>query len=134
MYMSRTSDTTCLRWLTGLLAAAQAVVPQMKGQPDAAILVTGGGLSFDTDEAAQFAVAYKAVVLAVAKSAQRKLISILHFSLKPQGVYVGEVTVSGMVKGTIWDGGDADAIEADDVASDFWKLYTDRDRTFVLRT
>ena len=65
-----------------------------------AILVTGGGLSLETDEFVDMAVQWGLATAAVAKAAQRKLVHILHRALKPRGVFVGEVTVHAVVRGT----------------------------------
>ena len=40
-------------------------------------------------------------------------------------MYVGEVVVTGMVKGTAFDSGNA-TLEADDIAGKLWDLYTGR--------
>ena len=46
-------------------------------------------------------------------------------SMLAWGVYVGEVVVTGMVKGTAFDHGNA-TLEAGDIAARFWQLYTAR--------
>jgi len=63
--------------------------------------------------------------LAVANSAKHKLVRVLHHKLSPEGVHVAEVMVTGMVKGTPWDKGNA-TIEAADVGAKFWSAYQDR--------
>jgi hypothetical protein len=45
--------------------------------------------------------------------------------LKGDGVYVGEVMIAGVIKGTPWDTGDG--IEPSTVADKFWELYQTRD-------
>jgi hypothetical protein len=46
--------------------------------------------------------------------------------LHAEGVYVGEVVVSGVVKGTAFDSGNA-TLEAGTIADKFWELYRARD-------
>jgi hypothetical protein len=60
--------------------------------------------------------------LSVAKAAQHKLVGVLHAKLAPEGVFVGEVTVLGIVKGTAADRGQG-TIEASAVAERFLTLY-----------
>ena len=45
--------------------------------------------------------------------------------LKGDGIYVGEVTIAGAIKGTPTDSGNA--IEGATVADKFWELYQARD-------
>ena len=56
------------------------------------------------------------------------LVGLLSQQLKADGVYVGEVIVTGPVKGTAWDNGSA-KIEASGVAQKFWDLYSARTDT-----
>ena len=49
---------------------------------------------------------------------------------KGDGVYVGEVVVTGLVKGTAFDSGNA-TLEASTIAEKFWQLYQTRDATSV---
>jgi NADP-dependent 3-hydroxy acid dehydrogenase YdfG len=109
----------------GLVYATQAALPGMTGQPDAAILVTGGGFSAYDVNVDKMIVQFGAMGLGVMKAAQHKLVRILNRALTDKGVYVGEVTVLGMVKGTAFDSGQA-TIEAATVAELFFKLYQER--------
>jgi len=63
--------------------------------------------------------------LAIANSAKHKLVRVLAQKLRPEGIYVGEVMVLGLVKGTPWDQGNA-TVEASSVADRFWSLYRGR--------
>lgn len=114
----------------GLVAATQAALPGMRGQPDAAILVTGGGFSMYDINVDKMIVQFGAMGLGVMKAAQHKLVRILNRALAEKGVYVGEVTVLGMVKGTAFDSGQA-TIEPKTVAELFFKLYQDRSELAV---
>jgi NADP-dependent 3-hydroxy acid dehydrogenase YdfG len=116
--------------VTGLVAAVQAAVPQMTGQLTAAVLVTGGGFSQYDNDVDKMIVDLNVMGLAIAKSAQHKTTRLLHRKLIGRGIFVGEVTVLGTVKGTAFDRGQA-TLHPETVAAAFWKLYTDRDATSV---
>jgi hypothetical protein len=64
--------------------------------------------------------------VALANAAKHKLVGLLAQRLKGEGVYVGEVVVAGVVKGTPW-AADGDGIEGAVVAARFWELYQARD-------
>lgn len=82
--------------------------PPAERQPPAqarwrpALLVTGGGLALDSAEAASQAVEWGVEGISIAKAAQHKLVACLTESLRPRGVFVGQVTVLGVVRGTAW--------------------------------
>jgi NAD(P)-dependent dehydrogenase (short-subunit alcohol dehydrogenase family) len=70
--------------------------------------------------------------LGVAKAAQHKLVRLLSERLRDDGIFVGEVTVLGMVKGSAYDATNQGAIEPSAVADAFWKPYTER-KTLVTK-
>jgi len=111
--------------VTGLVAAVQAAHGDLKEQADAAVLVTGGGFAFYSPQVDAMATQWSAMGLAVSKAAQHKLVGLLSAKLKADNVYVGEVIVLGMVKGTAFDRGAA-TIEPTAVAEKFWELYQGR--------
>jgi len=113
----------------GLLAAVQEALPDLK-QQQGAVLVTGGGYAFYEPAVDAAAVQGGAMGLAVSKAAQHKLVGLLNAKLAPDGVYVGEVTVTGLVKGTEFDKGDA-TIEPSAVADAFWELLARRSGVWV---
>jgi short-subunit dehydrogenase len=110
--------------VTSLIATVQAALPDLRAAKGA-VLVTNGGLGLLDPEIDAAAVAWKAQGLAVANAAKHKLVRLLAAQLKPEGVYVGEVSVLGAVKGTAWDNGSA-KIEASAIAAKFWQLYSER--------
>jgi NADP-dependent 3-hydroxy acid dehydrogenase YdfG len=116
--------------VTGLVAATQAALPDMRGQEGAAILVTGGGFAFYDEKVDAMAVQFNAMGIAVTKAAQHKLVGLLHAKLAGDGIFVGEVVVLGVVKGTAFDRGQG-TLSASDVADRFWNLYRDKDATSV---
>ncbi len=111
--------------VTGLVAAIQAALPDMRSQEGAAVLITGGGFSLYDPKVDAMAVQARAMGLAVTKAAQHKLAGLLHARLSTEGIYVGEVLVLGMVKGTSFDDGRA-TLEPSQVAEKLWDLYQRR--------
>jgi NADP-dependent 3-hydroxy acid dehydrogenase YdfG len=113
----------------GLLAAVQASLPDLKAEKGA-VLVTGGGFAFYDPSIDAAATQWGAMGLAVGKAAQHKATGLLHQKLKSDGVYVGEVVVLGLVKGTPFDTGNA-TLEPATIAERFWDLYTKRTEATV---
>jgi NADP-dependent 3-hydroxy acid dehydrogenase YdfG len=113
----------------GLVAGVQEALPDLE-QSKGAVLVTGGGLSRYDAGVNSVAVKWNVMGLALAKAAQHKLVGLLHEKLAPKGVYVGEVTVLGIVKGSAFDHGNA-TLSPDTVAEAFSKLYQDRKEPYV---
>ncbi len=111
--------------VTNIVVALQAALPDFKQQENPAILVTSGGLAYQVPEVDAMAVSWGAMGLAIGKSAQRKLVGVLHHRLAPEGIHVGEVVVMGAVKGTAFDHGNA-TLEASTIATRFWSMYTER--------
>lgn len=116
--------------VTGLLATLQAALPGMKGQPEAALLVTGGGFAFYDPAVDAAALGWNAMGLAMTKAAQHKLVGMLHQRLQSEGVYVGEVVVQGLVKGTAFDSGNA-TLDPDAIAERFAALHAARSSASV---
>lgn len=75
--------------VVGALSSVQAVVEQLKAQENPAILFTGGGFAL------QPMPAYGS--LGIGKAGMRNLAMSIRDALKESGVYVGTVTVCGMV-------------------------------------
>jgi NADP-dependent 3-hydroxy acid dehydrogenase YdfG len=124
-----TTDPALVRGLfnvavVGLLAAVQEVLPDLKSAKDGAVLVTNGAFGEITPQMDEVAVGMKTMGVALANAAKYKLVGLLAQRLKGDGVYVGEVTVAGVVKGTPWASGDA--IEPSVIANRFWDLYQAR--------
>jgi NADP-dependent 3-hydroxy acid dehydrogenase YdfG len=113
----------------GLLAAVQEALPDLR-QQKGSVLVTGGGLAFYDEAVDARAVEWGAMGLAVSKAAQHKLVGLLNKKLAADGIYVGELTVCAMVKGTPFDAGNA-TLEPSSVADAFWKLNSERKETWV---
>ena len=125
-----TIDPTAVRTgfevgVVGLLAAVQEALPDLKAA-HGAVLVTNGAFGETSPMADAFAVNLGATGVALANAAKHKLVGMLSARLKDDGVYVGEVMVAGVVKGTAWDNDPPTAgiggIEPSAVAKLFWDL------------
>lgn len=108
-----------------LIAATQAALSDLKAQ-NGALLVTGGGFAFYDPSVDAAATQWGAAGLAIGKAAQHKTVGLLSKALSSDGIYVGEVVVTGLVKGTAFDSGNA-TLEASTIADKFWELYRARD-------
>jgi NADP-dependent 3-hydroxy acid dehydrogenase YdfG len=113
----------------GLVAAVQASLPDLKAKKGA-VLVTGGGFAFYDPNVDGAVVQFQAAGLAIGKAAQHKTAGILSKALSAEGVYVGEVVVTGLVKGTAFDFGNA-TLEPSTIADKFWQLYQAREPATV---
>ena len=93
------------------LAAAQAVIPDMKARGRGTILLTGGGFALSPSAAL--------ASLGMGKAALRNLAFSLHDELRPHSIRAGTVTILGEVKpGTPFDPGR--------IAEEFWRMHEDR--------
>jgi NADP-dependent 3-hydroxy acid dehydrogenase YdfG len=112
--------------VVGLLAAVQAALSDLKAAGDGAVLVTNGAFGSLSPAMDDLTVALKTMGVGLANAAKAKLVGQLSARLKADGIYVGEVTIAGIVKGTAWDTGQG-AIDPARIADAFWKLYKGRD-------
>jgi NAD(P)-dependent dehydrogenase (short-subunit alcohol dehydrogenase family) len=110
--------------VVGLVTAVQAALPDLIAEKGA-VLVANGGLGFFDPKIDAIGAEWKAMGLSIANSAKHKIVGLLGHKLAPQGVYVGEVVVTGVIKGTAFDTGQG-AIEPSAIAARFWELYTAR--------
>jgi len=108
----------------GLVAAVQASHADLKAEKGA-VLITGGGFCLYDPRIDAMATQFQAADLAIGKAAQHKLTGLLAAKLKADDIYVGEVVVMGMVKGTAFDAGNA-SLDANDIAAKFWELFGSR--------
>jgi NAD(P)-dependent dehydrogenase (short-subunit alcohol dehydrogenase family) len=110
--------------IVGLLAAVQEAHADLK-ETKGAVLVTNGAFGDINPQVDAFAANSKMMGLALGNAAKHKLVGLLSERLKADGIFVGEVMVAGMVKGTAWDSGTA-TIEAATIADKFWQLHEAR--------
>jgi NADP-dependent 3-hydroxy acid dehydrogenase YdfG len=111
--------------VTSLVAVVQAALPDMKKGEKPAVLVTNGGFGRIDPNVDAMGVQYGAMGLSLANAAKDKLVGLLSKKLESDGVFVAQVTIMGMVKGTAFDQGNA-TIEPRTVAERFWSLYQAR--------
>ena len=109
----------------GLVAAVQEALPDLESSRGS-VLVTGGKFGVDDATIDKTIVQLDAMGIALAKSAQHKLASLLHHKLAPKGVYVGEVVVMAIVKGSAFDAKGHGTLDPADVAVKFWELSQTR--------
>ena len=111
--------------VVGLLAAVQEALLDLRAAGDGAVLVTNGAFGELNPQIDAYAVRGKTMGLALANAAKHKLVGLLSERLKGDRVYVGEVMVAGMVKGTPSDRG-GETIEPSAIADRFWAIYQAR--------
>lgn len=113
----------------GLIVAVQESLADLK-QNKGSVLVTGGGFAFYDPKVDAMASQWGAMGLAIGKAAQHKAVGLLAAKLSGEGVYVGEVVVTGTVKGTAFDSGHS-TLEASRIADKFWELDQKRGEVSV---
>ncbi|HEV2364365.1 MAG TPA: SDR family NAD(P)-dependent oxidoreductase [Caulobacteraceae bacterium] len=111
--------------VTGLVAAVQEALSDLKADGRGAVLVTNGAFGELGPAMDGLAVRLNAMGLAVANAAKTKLAGLLSERLRGDGVFVGEVMIAGAVKGTGFDRG-GPAIDPAVIAQKFWDLYQAR--------
>jgi hypothetical protein len=106
------------------LAVVQAALPDLKASKEGSLLVTNGGLAFADPKIDAMAVQWGSMGRAMVNAAKHKLVGLLAEKLKGQ-VYVGEVIVLGLVKGTAFDRGQG-GLDPKLIGAKFWDLYAAR--------
>ena len=115
--------------ITSLVVIVQESLADLK-TAKGALLVTNGGLGFFDPKADAMAVQWGAMGVAIGNSAKHKLVGLLTEKLRADGITVGEVVVTGIVKGTAWDTGNGN-IEPGAVANRFWEIYSGKQSRIV---
>lgn len=115
--------------LVGLLSAVQEALPDLKADGEGAVLVTNGAFGELDPMIDAIALTLGEAGLAIGNAAKAKLVGLLSARLKGEGVYVGEVTIAGLVKGTGPEAPGFPTIEGAAIAEAFWRLYKARDET-----
>jgi NADP-dependent 3-hydroxy acid dehydrogenase YdfG len=111
--------------IVGLLATVQALLPDLKSEKGA-VLVTNGGAGFIDPKVDAMITEWGMMGLGVANAAKQKLVGILAKKLEADGIYVTEIMIAGVIKGTSFDKGTMPAIDPAVVAAKYWELYTAR--------
>ncbi|HEY2476171.1 MAG TPA: SDR family NAD(P)-dependent oxidoreductase [Candidatus Cybelea sp.] len=112
----------------GLLAATDEVRADLRETNEGAILVSTGGLGDVSPQVDQAAAALHMEGLALASAAKHKLVGLLAQSLKPEGIYVGEVMTFSTIQGTPGEV-PANSVSPSVIADKFWGLYQSRSET-----
>ena len=112
----------------GLVAAVPAAHTDLKTNQGAVLVTAVMPSPFENNTMTQLALNMGMMTLVVCKAAERKLVHILAKTLPSEGIYVAEVTVAGMVKGSAIDPeGKKGTLAADEVAEEFMQLLKRRD-------
>ncbi|MGO4547783.1 SDR family NAD(P)-dependent oxidoreductase [Paenibacillus sp. 2TAB23] len=97
--------------VAGALSSVQQVIADLLENGKGTILFTGGGLALAPSAAVSS--------LSIGKAGIRSLAYTLSEELRPQGIFVGTVTICGYVaKGTFYD--------PDAIAESYWKLHIEK--------
>ena len=112
--------------LVGLLSAVQEALLDLKAAGDGAILVTNGAFGELDPTIDTMALSLGATGVALGNAAKAKMVGLLSARLKAEGVYVGEVTIAGVVKGTGPESPNIPMIEGAAIAEAFWSLFKAR--------
>lgn len=116
--------------ISGLLAAVQATLPDLKSNKGA-VLITNGAFGDIDPQIDQYAAASNNMGLALANAAKHKLVGLLAAKLKADDIHVAEVMIAGSIKGTGWASGNPDAIEPSRVGDTFYTLFEQRTETYA---
>jgi NADP-dependent 3-hydroxy acid dehydrogenase YdfG len=111
--------------VVGLVAAVQALLPDLKREKGA-VLVTNGGAGVVDPNVDGMAAQRGIMGLGVSNAAKHKLVGLLAKKLEPDGIYVTEIMIAGTIKGSSFDRGNGPTIEGSRVADKYWELYTAR--------
>jgi NAD(P)-dependent dehydrogenase (short-subunit alcohol dehydrogenase family) len=106
------------------LALIRAALADLQQDAESALLFTNGGLWINDPKVDAAGVQWGAMGLSLANAAKHKMVGLLAAKLK-DSVYVGEVVVSGIVKGSAFDQGNG-TIESKTIADRFWSMYKER--------
>jgi len=112
--------------LVGLLSAVQEALPDLKAAGDGAVLVTNGAFGELNPMIDNVVIAMGVTGVALANAAKAKLVGLLSARLQAEGIYVGEVTIAGVVKGTGPEAPGIPTFEGATIADEFWRLYKAR--------
>lgn len=113
--------------LVGLLSAVQEALADLKAAGDGAVLVTNGAFGELNPMIDAIALALGEVGVPLGNAAKAKLVGQLSARLKSEGIYVGEVTIAGVVRGTGPESPGMPTLEPAAIADTFWRLFKARD-------
>jgi NAD(P)-dependent dehydrogenase (short-subunit alcohol dehydrogenase family) len=116
--------------VTSLVAAVQAARSDLREARTGSVLVTNGAGAVVDPKLDELAVEHHFMGGAIVNTAQHRMVGLLSRQLRAEGVYVGEVVVAGIVRGTGYDTGNA-VLTSDEVAAKFWTIHRDRPEAHV---
>jgi NAD(P)-dependent dehydrogenase (short-subunit alcohol dehydrogenase family) len=127
-----TADPAALRGVFdvavfGLIAAVNESLADLKKSDNGAVLVSNGGFGAISPVMDEMAANQHFMGIAIACAAKDKLVGLLAPRLEGDGIYVGEVTTYGTIKGTT--PGVEGTIDPTRIAGEFWRLYQSRSET-----
>jgi short-subunit dehydrogenase len=114
----------------GLQAATQAALEDLKATKGS-IFVSGGGYGLDIDPIHDLVAAHGVASLAINKAAQRKWAAVAHRELKELGVYVAEISIQNIVKGTQFDPKGTSNLSPETVGKAFVDAWKSKDKAVV---
>lgn len=117
--------------VTGLAALVQATLDDLRSSSDSAVLVVNGGFGLSDEAIDRFAVSFGGDGVALEAAAKSKLVGLLAERLRDDRIYVGEIVITGSVKGSPYAG--PNAIDPADIAERLWTMFQERAtvRTFI---
>lgn len=109
----------------GLLAATNEVRADLREADGGAILISTGGLGEVSPQTDEAAASLHMEGLALSSAAKHKMVGLLAQSLKPEGIYVGEVMTFKTIAGTPGENASF-SVDPAVIAGKFWDLYRSR--------
>ena len=117
---------TVLHWNAYGMEVPDILNADLTVNSESAILVSTGGLADLSPQMDEVATQLHIAGLALGSTAKHKLVGLLAQALKPEGIYVGEVTTFSTIRNT--PGEDSrDSVDPSVIAENFWELYRARD-------
>jgi hypothetical protein len=115
----------------GLITVVQSSLADMRESDDASVLVLNGGLGIHDPDIDRAAVSFGGDGVALECAAKSKLAGLLAERLRPEDVFVGELVITGSVKGSPYAG--PTSIDPVDIADRLWTMARDRteNRAFI---
>lgn len=113
----------------GLLAVAQHTRGDLAAS-SGSFLVVNGAVGERNPRADRISTMLDIDGTALENAAKSKLVGLLAERLRPDGVYVGQITINGSVGGTVT--ASPTAIDPNDVADRLWSMTRSRDMTRVM--
>ncbi|KAJ3283089.1 hypothetical protein HDU76_008533 [Blyttiomyces sp. JEL0837] len=115
--------------VTSLAVAIKACMDDLK-KTKGCVVCTGDGLALENEEIVKMTVKHDLDSLAIDKAQQRKAVQLMHERMKPEGIFVGEVTVTSAVKGTPLDVEGKGKLTSETVADNVYEMVKKKEKAF----